>query len=611
LQEKIAEVLGGYWGAARSYRQAAEEREKIAEVLGGYWGAARSYRKAAKKRENGSEKIAELYIQVAKAREAQVTALQAQVEALARGDTATAELQEKIEEALGGYWGAARCYSQAAEERTKGNEQIAELYIQVAKASEAHAAALERGNKTTVELQQEREEGLERLIAPLVVSIAWTGAKHYAAVKAIAQIGRKASKIATNKADQIDKAIKTVEKDKEDKDIIINEINNITEAAMVAMSAWMRADAAKNVGIEGLPLAWDETLLWDDALKKGHDIESAYVQITEDCQKNIDKTPKFLKNWWKTMLESLNNEKAAWASKVSNWNDERIKVLHNKDSLSEKRKIARDDLISKIKDADEIASNAMNFWSKAITTEGEQASYFQKEAIQKAAEAELAYTEVVGIFTRGCQQSIKKATEAGLAYAKIVGVFPNILKEEWVKDLEIAKAKQAEWKLKKDQFTMIDPVEEQVRIKAHLEKSVLERATKAAAANQLGGAILWGKIDKQNNKLTQELAKYNHQAAEARAKKNIIRFNNFDQAVFLAVISINQLKKSTMSLEKASNAFAFNKFNEVDLWNKMAHLYQEASEYSCQAAAAAASEKSIESNALIKQALLLNKVLID
>ena len=131
-------------------KDSATLHEEIAEVLGGWRNsAATAYTEAAEERAKGNNEAAEAWHKCAQAREAQA-------EALERGEKEVAELHEKMANVLGDpLWGgflsqphpgAAKAYCLAAEERAEGNNERADAWHKCARATEARAAALARGD---------------------------------------------------------------------------------------------------------------------------------------------------------------------------------------------------------------------------------------------------------------------------------------------------------------------------------------------------------------------------------------------------------------------------------------------------------------------------------
>ncbi|MBX9743492.1 MAG: hypothetical protein K2W99_08160 [Chthoniobacterales bacterium] len=160
LQEHLEAVLRGDEKAKKIHqliRTALEAKNK---------NAMDAYIEAAKEQSQGKEKVAELYIERGRVWEAEAEAREAEAEALKQGDEVTAKVQESIALVLGTECGAASYYSQAAEAEKEGGKQVAESYLQAAKAREAQVIALKQGDKVTAEVQ---------------MSIAWAlgGKKYY------------------------------------------------------------------------------------------------------------------------------------------------------------------------------------------------------------------------------------------------------------------------------------------------------------------------------------------------------------------------------------------------------------------------------------------------
>ncbi|HLB33745.1 MAG TPA: hypothetical protein VJK54_05870, partial [Chthoniobacterales bacterium] len=143
--------------------------------------------------------------------------------------------------------------------------------------------------------------------------------------------------------------------------------------------------------------------LWDDAIEKTLLVETAWIKTIEAYQRGLNEAPQQLKSWWITNLEIAKNSKDKQPA-LADW------YQANKSTS--------------------IANIAYNKTLVALESgllDNTSATQLKEEAIQRAIQAELAWTQMLESFTRGSELA------------------PVQFKSWWIKRLEAAGKKKTFW----------------------------------------------------------------------------------------------------------------------------------------------------------------------
>ena len=126
----------------------------------------------------------------------------------------------------------------------------------------------------------------------------------------------------------------------------------------------------------------------------------------------------------------------------------------------------------------------------------------------------------------------------------------------------------------------------------------LEKATQARESNQEPIAELWLKTAQQHH----ELIEYERQAVNARLIRNSLDRSHFYQTVQSVEDSANQLKKTAIQLEEATQGMEVNPREVPELWLETARKYEELTNHYRQAAHERLSENTIDRNYIYQAA---------